>query len=87
MRAEHLPWGRFERVGVGRDERARGARRARREDAAGRMRATCRPIRVEVWELADGVKEDILRDWRSPPVAAYKGVHGLDVPSGEGLSI
>ena len=41
----------------------------------------CRPIGVEVYRL----DPDVLRDWSSPPIASYKGGHGmrLETPAWE----
>ncbi|KAF1947559.1 hypothetical protein EJ02DRAFT_365139 [Clathrospora elynae] len=47
------------------------------------MKGTCRPIRVEVWELEKGVREEVLGGWKSPEKSAYMGVHGMNVPEGE----
>ena len=46
------------------------------------MIACCRPLRVEVFALADG---DLAarRGWRPPAPAPYRGLHGLAVPRGE----
>ena len=42
----------------------------------------CRPLKVEVFELAD--REGVLEGWEEPKVSGYKGRHGLGVPLGEG---
>lgn len=47
------------------------------------MKSTCRPIRVEVFEIAEGVKGEVLRGWKEPGVSAYKGCHGMTIPGGE----
>ena len=47
------------------------------------MKSTCRPIKVEVWELKPEVKEQILRTWKNPKCSQYKGVHGMQIPDGE----
>ena len=47
------------------------------------MKSTCRPIRVEVWELKADVKGDVLREWKSPERSGYRGFHGMGVPEGE----
>ena len=47
------------------------------------MKSTCRPIRVEVFEIKDEVKAEVLRGWKSPEKSGYKGVHGMKIPSGE----
>ncbi|KAF2143291.1 uncharacterized protein K452DRAFT_297049 [Aplosporella prunicola CBS 121167] len=49
-----------------------------------RMRKTCRPINVEVWRIADEVKENVLKGWEPPNMSNYSGKHGLGVPMGEG---
>ncbi|KAH7071769.1 meiotic chromosome segregation protein [Paraphoma chrysanthemicola] len=46
----------------------------------GGMKSTCRPIRVEVWEVRD---KGVLGEWREPEVSGYKGLHGMGVPEGE----
>lgn len=38
---------------------------------------TCRPLGIEVYELED---ENLLKGWKKPEVAAYKGNHGLGFP-------
>jgi hypothetical protein len=47
------------------------------------MKSTCRPIRVEVWEVKDGVKGEVLGAWEEPVKSGYKGLHGMGVPEGE----
>ncbi|KAL5438967.1 hypothetical protein PMIN05_005492 [Paraphaeosphaeria minitans] len=47
------------------------------------MKATCRPIKVEVFELSDAAKGDVLQGWREPAVSGYAGMHGMAVPGGE----
>lgn len=49
------------------------------EESTGRdMLDCCRPLAVEVYEMTD--RENILKDWKSPDVAGYKGFHGLQIP-------
>lgn len=43
----------------------------------------CRPLKVEVFRLAD---EAMLSGWREPQRPAYKGTHGMTIPSGEAAS-
>ena len=38
----------------------------------------CRPLKVEVYQLQD---DSILKDWKPPETPAYKGMHGLKIPS------
>lgn len=45
------------------------------------MKSTCRPIRVEVWEIKD--KEKVLEGWTEPSRSEYRGMHGMGVPEGE----
>jgi hypothetical protein len=45
------------------------------------MKSTCRPIRVEVWEVRD--REGVLGEWKEPETSGYKGLHGMAVPEGE----
>ncbi|KAJ4360212.1 uncharacterized protein N0V89_000772 [Didymosphaeria variabile] len=47
------------------------------------MKSTCRPIKVEVFQLSEGVKEEVLKGWREPEVSSYAGLHGMTVPGGE----
>jgi hypothetical protein len=57
------------------------------EDAEGGgkpdMKSTCRPIRVEVWEVREGVREAVLEGWLEPERSGYRGLHGMGVPEGE----
>ncbi|KAF2442857.1 hypothetical protein P171DRAFT_464587 [Karstenula rhodostoma CBS 690.94] len=47
------------------------------------MKSTCRPIKVEVFELSERAKEEVLKDWKEPEVSGYAGLHGMTVPGGE----
>jgi hypothetical protein len=38
---------------------------------------------VEVWEIAEGVKERVLEGWEESKVSGYKGGHGMRIPVGE----
>lgn len=53
-----------------------------KEDGEG-MKGTCRPIRVEVWEIAEGVRREVLGEWRESVRSGYRGMHGMGVPEGE----
>lgn len=55
------------------------------QDSKGRpdMKATCRPIRVQVFELSDEAKRDVLKGWKVPETSGYVGLHGMRVPGGE----
>ncbi|KAI8932587.1 hypothetical protein NX059_010091 [Plenodomus lindquistii] len=47
------------------------------------MKSTCRPIRVEVFEIEKAVREEVLRGWKTPDKSGYRGVHGMKIPQGE----
>jgi uncharacterized protein YcgI (DUF1989 family) len=47
------------------------------------MKSTCRPIRVEVWEIREEVKKEVLAGWKSPERSGYNGGHGMSIPEGE----
>lgn len=42
------------------------------------MGATCRPLGVEVYQLAD--EKTILDGWEVPECPPYKGMHGMAMP-------
>ena len=47
------------------------------------MKSTCRPIRVEVFEIAEGVRGEVLKGWEGPGRNGYMGGHGMRIPVGE----
>jgi len=47
------------------------------------MKETCRPIKVEVWEIKDDVKAEVLKNWVRPERSGYRGMHGMTIPVGE----
>jgi len=47
------------------------------------MKSTCQPIKVEVFEIAEGLKGDVLGGWKESVISGYRGVHGMEVPVGE----
>lgn len=47
------------------------------------MKSTCRPIKVEVFELEKSVREEVLKEWKRPERSGYKGMHGMEIPLGE----
>lgn len=49
----------------------------------GDMKSTCRPIRVEVFEVNEKIRERIMEGWEGVDVGGYKGTHGMTVPGGE----
>lgn len=48
------------------------------------VRMCCREVRVEVFRLREDIEGEVLRGWRAPECPAYKGLHGMRVPIGEG---
>ncbi len=44
------------------------------------MLECCRPLKVEVFKIDDGA---VLAGWKRPQPPAYRGKHGMVVPSGE----
>lgn len=44
------------------------------------MGATCRPLGVEVYQLAD---PKVLEEWKSPESPKYQGQHGMRMPPRE----
>ncbi|KAH9870236.1 hypothetical protein J1614_007159 [Plenodomus biglobosus] len=47
------------------------------------MKSTCRPIRVEVFEVESVAREEVLKGWKRPEKSGYKGMHGMQIPQGE----
>jgi hypothetical protein len=47
------------------------------------MKGTCRPIRVEVWEIGEEVRGEVLTGWKRPERSGYRGMHGMGIPEGE----
>jgi uncharacterized protein YcgI (DUF1989 family) len=43
------------------------------------MKATCRPIDVQVWQ----VDAQALESWQESKVSDYEGMHGISIPIGE----
>lgn len=48
-----------------------------------KMKETCNPIKVEVWNIAEEERTDVLRGWELPKRPEYRGMHGMAVPKGE----
>lgn len=67
----------------GGDLSAWGWHQAEEGDDKPDMKSTCRPIKVEVWEMKPDVKEQVSSGWQSPEKSGYRGVHGMGVPEGE----
>ncbi|OCK81633.1 hypothetical protein K432DRAFT_350716 [Lepidopterella palustris CBS 459.81] len=51
-----------------------------KEGALKSMKDTCRPIKVEVWEIWEEVRGSVLEGWEKPKCPEYKGMHGMNVP-------
>ena len=49
------------------------------------MKATCRPLGVEVYRLAEGQRDKVLLGWKEPRPSTYKGNHGMKIPTGESM--
>ncbi|KAF2120302.1 hypothetical protein BDV96DRAFT_485831 [Lophiotrema nucula] len=47
------------------------------------MKSTCRPIKVEVWEIGESVRGEVLEGWKVAERSGYRGNHGIGVPLGE----
>lgn len=50
----------------------------------GEMVDNCRPLGIEVYELEN--KDEVLKDWKAPEYAPYKGRHGLGFPGPGGAN-
>jgi uncharacterized protein YcgI (DUF1989 family) len=53
------------------------------EEGATNMTSCCRSIQIDVWTISDPI---ILQEWSPPKSPNYRGMHGMDIPSGEGIS-
>ncbi|KAF3941444.1 hypothetical protein ABW19_dt0208560 [Dactylella cylindrospora] len=49
------------------------------------MLECCREIKVEIFGIDETVKTDALKGWEGPKPPEYKGMHGMNVPTGEAL--
>ena len=47
------------------------------------MKETCRPIKVDIWDIAEEKRVDVLRGWEPPRCPEYRGMHGMGIPNGE----
>ena len=47
------------------------------------MKATCRPLGVEIFRLAEGQRDKVMLGWKEPKPSSYKGNHGVRIPVGE----
>jgi uncharacterized protein YcgI (DUF1989 family) len=47
------------------------------------MKSTCRPIKVEVWEIGESARASALVGWKRPERSGYRGMHGMSIPTGE----
>ena len=54
------------------------------DDTNGRMLKCCRPLKIEIFRLAD---EKLLDNWSVPGYPCYSGRHGMSVPLGEITSV
>ncbi|KAF2497181.1 hypothetical protein BU16DRAFT_508118 [Lophium mytilinum] len=60
-----------------------GKGEAAEKEIEGGMKETCRPIKVEVWEIDESVRAEVLAGWTPPQRPPYKGKHGMSIPLGE----
>ncbi|KAF3915729.1 hypothetical protein AA313_de0205019 [Arthrobotrys entomopaga] len=51
----------------------------------GGMADCCREIKVEIFEIDEEVRGNVLKGWEEPARPGYKGIHGMKVPVGEGV--
>ncbi|RYO43133.1 hypothetical protein AA0111_g382 [Alternaria arborescens] len=77
------PGGDLSRWGWTQAEEVSGSKEKKDGDDDEGMKSTCRPIRVEVYEIKETVKEKVLKGWKKPEKSGYRGMHGMGIPSGE----
>ncbi|OWY44383.1 meiotic chromosome segregation protein [Alternaria alternata] len=77
------PGGDLSRWGWTQAEEVSGSKEKKEGDDDKGMKSTCRPIRVEVYEIKEAVKEKVLKGWKKPEKSGYRGMHGMGIPSGE----
>ncbi|RYO56000.1 hypothetical protein AA0116_g8807 [Alternaria tenuissima] len=77
------PGGDLSRWGWTQAEEVSGSKEKKEGDDDEGMKSTCRPIRVEVYEIKEAVKEKVLKGWKKPEKSGYRGMHGMGIPSGE----
>jgi len=47
------------------------------------MKEACRPIKADVWDIAEEKRVDVLRGWELPRFPEYRGMHGMGIPNEE----
>ncbi|KAK6522129.1 hypothetical protein TWF281_002695 [Arthrobotrys megalospora] len=47
------------------------------------MWACCREIKIEIFEIEEEAKVEVLKGWEEPKKPEYKGMHGMKIPGGE----
>ncbi|CAN9110201.1 unnamed protein product [Alternaria alternata] len=77
------PGGDLSRWGWTQAEEVSGSKEKKEGEDDEGMKSTCRPIRVEVYEIKEAVKEKALKGWKKPEKSGYRGMHGMGIPSGE----
>lgn len=77
------PGGDLSRWGWTQAEEASGGKEKKEGEDDEGMKSTCRPIRVEVYEIKEEVKKEVLKGWKKPEKSGYRGMHGMGIPSGE----
>ncbi|KAF2183694.1 hypothetical protein K469DRAFT_710500 [Zopfia rhizophila CBS 207.26] len=63
--------------------REKGKEEGKESDERGVMKRTCRPIKVEVWEIEESIRASVLKEWKPPERSGYRGMHGMGIPGGE----
>ncbi|KAF3930272.1 hypothetical protein ABW20_dc0107698 [Dactylellina cionopaga] len=56
----------------------------KRSDNSG-MLDCCREIKVEILEIEERARDEVLKGWEEPKRPEYKGMHGMEVPVGEAV--
>lgn len=47
------------------------------------MKETCRSIKVDIWDIAEEKRVDVLRGWEPLRCLEYRSMHGMGIPNGE----
>lgn len=45
------------------------------------MKETCRSIKVDIWDIAEEKRVDVLRGWELLRCPEYRGMHGMGIPN------
>jgi len=47
------------------------------------MKETCRSIKVDIWDIAEEKRVDVLRGWEPLRCLEYRSMHGMGILNGE----